>query len=57
MGSGWVARHTRFDEVAAILGVAEQGLAVVAVIHDMVASGRPMLIPARCAGHVASLIQ
>ena len=44
------------QKVPAVLGVGEYGLAVVPAVHDVVASGRAMLILARCAGHRFSLL-
>ena len=39
------------QKVPAVLGVGEYGLPVVTAVHNVVASGRAMLILARCAGH------
>ena len=44
------------QKVPAVLGVGEYGLAVVTAVHDVVASGRAMLILARCAGHRLCLL-
>jgi hypothetical protein len=44
------------QEISAVLGIGEYGLPVVTPVHDVVASGRAMLILARCAGHRFSLL-
>src|SRR5438034_2590682 len=44
------------QKVPAVLGVGEYGLAVVTAVHAVVASGRAMLILARCAGHRSCLL-